>query len=394
MTGGPTVLQRCDQFVGRTMNWLYDHLRSVPRYVPIILTDQLANRVEFPLLEARHCDSEHMPRRVWRKLSRGALYPLDRFWLRRRHPALLHSHFGYVAVADRALQAHLDVPWIVAFYGADVYQLGRLEAWRERYARLFEQVAVVLALGPKMADELCRLGCPASKIAVHALGVDVATLPSRPRVLQHGAQLRLLFAGTFREKKGIEYVVRAAARARQRGVRLHLTLLGDAFSKAGDWETKQSIFRQIETRNLEGAVTHRPFVSFRELVALALESHLFVAPSVTAADGDSEGTPFVLQQMMATGMPAIATTHSDIPFLFGDHKDLLVPERDTEAIADRLEQYAIEPERLLVDGRALEKRMRTAFDVRICAARLADGYDALRATGRWTAGSDAPSDYL
>jgi colanic acid/amylovoran biosynthesis glycosyltransferase len=92
-------------------------------------------------------------------------------------------------------------------------------------------------------------------------------------------------------------------------------------------------------------------------------------------DGDAEGTPFVLQQMMATGMPAIATMHSDIPYLFGEHAHLLVPERDARAIADRLQRYADEPDSLVTDGTALRDRISHAFDVSQCAAGLSDLYE-------------------
>ena len=50
----PVALHRSDQFVGRTMNWLYDHLRLVPRYRIVVFSDTLENRDEFPLLEARN----------------------------------------------------------------------------------------------------------------------------------------------------------------------------------------------------------------------------------------------------------------------------------------------------------------------------------------------------
>ena len=112
---------------------------------------------------------------------------------------------------------------------------------------------------------------------------------------------------------------------------------------------------------------------------------MFVAPSLTSADGDAEGTPFVLQQMMATGMPAIATVHSDIPYLFGQQEHMLVPERDADAIANRLQEYAAQPDRLVFDGNALQERIRTAFDVRVCAARLSDMYDALVSSERHSA---------
>jgi colanic acid/amylovoran biosynthesis glycosyltransferase len=287
----------------------------------------------------------------------------------------LHSHFGYVAVEDMALAEFLNVPWFVGFYGADVYQLGLLDEWRKRYAPMFAHAALVLALGPVMAEELGKLGCPREKIRVHALGVDVRSLPVRPRVVSAGMPLRLLFAGTFREKKGIRYVVESAALARKNGVHLELNLVGDAAGKPGDLAVKQAILDQIRDLHLESVVITYPYLSFKDLVALALECHVFIAPSVTAADGDREGTPFVLQQLMATGMPALATLHSDIPFLFGDLQSLLVPERDAQALADRLIGYALNPDTLTSHGLALRNQMQDHFDVRKCSARLADFYE-------------------
>jgi colanic acid/amylovoran biosynthesis glycosyltransferase len=373
------VLQRCDRFVGRTTNWIYDHLRCIPHHAPLVLCDELEHRDEFPLVEARSLNVDHFSRRLWRHFMGERVYPFDGAWLRRRRPALLHSHFGYVALCDFELHRFLDVPWLVSFYGADVYQQGRLEVWREKYCQLFAQVEFVLALGPHMAAQLEFLGCPKEKIFVHPLGVDLEALPSRQRVLHEPASLKILFAGTFREKKGIKYLIQGAARARQRGVRLHVTLVGEASEKPGDSETKEAVFRDINRLGLKDAVTHVPFVRFDTLVRIALESHVFVAPSVTSVDGDAEGTPFVLQQMMATGMPVVATSHSDIPYIFGPHKHHLIPERDSEAIAIRLQQYADEPERLIVDGMALRERIRTAFDVRACAAQLSEIYDAVQA---------------
>jgi colanic acid/amylovoran biosynthesis glycosyltransferase len=214
-------------------------------------------------------------------------------------------------------------------------------------------------------------------VVMHPLGVDVDSMPTRIRELKSGEALRLLFAGTFREKKGVEYVVRAAALARARGVRLHLTLVGDAAQKPGDKETKEAIVREIAASGLHDVVTHYPYIEFTQLVQLALASHIFVAPSITSASGDAEGTPFVLQQMMATSMPVIATTHSDIPFVMGPYRDLLVPERDADAIARRIEAYADEPDRLARDGGALRSQICRGFDVRACATRLSDVYDTV-----------------
>ena len=375
---GPVALQRSDQFVGRTTNWLYDHLRHVPRYTPVVLCDTLANRDKFPLLEAWSLKHKNFTRRLWRYIAGDRLYPSDDWRLKRLAPCILHSHFGYIAVHDITLQRVLDVPWIVSFYGADVYQLGLQEEWREMYVRLFDCATRVLALGPVMAAHLKQLGCPCEKIVVHPLGVDVSGLPNKSRLLRPGEPLKILFAGTFREKKGIQYVIEAAALARRAGVRFELRLVGDAGGKVGDRETKDAVFRQIRRLGLENIVTHHSFLSFRELAALALRSHVFVAPSITAENGDTEGTPFILQQMMATGMPVIATTHSDIPYVFGELHHLLVPERDAHAIVHRLQRYADDPETLVTDGAAMRERIRRSFNVSKCAAHLSQIYDEVQ----------------
>jgi colanic acid/amylovoran biosynthesis glycosyltransferase len=287
----------------------------------------------------------------------------------------LQSHFGYVALEDYDLHRMLEVPWFVSFYGADVYTLLGHADWVEGYARVFERATRVLALGPVMAAQLERLGCSKEKIIVHPLGVDVQSLPHKPRLLKRGEAQKILFAGTFREKKGIQYVIQAAALAQRAGVRLELHLVGDAGDKEGDRETKDEVFRLIRNSGLENTVIYHPFLKFQELIDIALSAHVFVAPSVTAADGDAEGTPFVLQQMMATGMPAIATVHSDIPYIFGEHGHMLVPERNAAAIAERLQHYADDPDSLVSDGILLRDRICTAFDVSKCAARLGDLYD-------------------
>jgi colanic acid/amylovoran biosynthesis glycosyltransferase len=375
MTRG-VALQRCHQFVGRTTNWLYDHLRHVLRYRLVVFCDELLNRKEFPELDAWSLAPRCLKRRLWRRVAGDRAYPGDWARIRSISPRVVHSHFGDQAVEDVWLHRTLGVPWIVAFYGADVYELGRRAEWKSRYARVFNEATLVLALGPMMKAHLEGIGCPSEKVIIHPLGVDVESLPNSQRVRQRGEPLKILFAGTFREKKGVQYLIEAVALARRWGVRLALHLVGDAAGKSGDHETKEAAFRQISQLGLEGVTTHHSYLTFEDLVALALRLHVFVAPSVTAANGDAEGTPFVLQQMMATGMPAIATAHSDIPYLFGEHAHLLVPERDAGAIADRLQAYADDPDELIQHGARMRDQIRRAFDVRKCAAHLSDLYDA------------------
>lgn len=372
------ALERCDRFVARTMNWLYDHLRHLPRYKPVVLCEHLQNRGEFPELEAWFLDPKNLQRRVWRRLMGSRPYPNDLWRIRKLRPVILHSHFGYVANADLELRRRLAIPWVVSFYGADVYEISRLEEGQELYRNVFAEADQVLVLGPVMAERVEKLGCPRRKIQIHPLGVDVASLPSRPRLLDRKGPLEVLFAGTFREKKGIQYALEGAALARERGVPLRFHLVAGTMGKSGEDRTRSAVLELVHRMRLEEVVTHYPLLPFQDLLDVALRSHIFIAPSVEAEDGDAEGTPFVLQQMMTTGMPAIATLHSDIPYLFGQHKHLLLRERDSLSIADRLQFYWEKPEAIAEHGRILRERILEAFDTRRCSLRLSEIYDRVQ----------------
>ena len=76
--------------------------------------------------------------------------------------------------------------------------------------------------------------------------------------------------------------------------------------------------------------------------------------SLTAADGDKEGTPTVLMEAQAMGLPVVATRHGGIPDVVPD-ASALVAEGDVAALADRLLQLARERQewpRLGARGRA------------------------------------------
>ncbi len=375
----PVILQRCDKFVGRTMNWMYDHLRWLPRYKPLVLADHLVNRDEFPELEAWRWNAETLPRRVWRKIRGGRPFPVDLHQLRKQRPLVLHSHFGWVATGDHDLRQALDLPWVVGFYGADVYELPHLEEWSHRLERIFADATRVLPLGPRMGRRLKELGCPSHKIVVHNLGVDVDALGYQERVREPDEPLRLLFAGTFREKKGVPDLIEALHLLRSDGQPVHLDLVGEAAAKPGDAETEAEILEGIRRWKLDPVITAHPFLPFQELVALARRCHVLVTPSVTASSGDSEGTVFIIQQMMATGMPVVATRHADIPYTFGDLAGALVPERNPEALATAIRRYLDEPSALVEDGLRFRRHAEENLDIRSSAEALAGIYDQVLA---------------
>jgi colanic acid/amylovoran biosynthesis glycosyltransferase len=124
---------------------------------------------------------------------------------------------------------------------------------------------------------------------------------------------------------------------------------------------------------------YRPY-SF--LIHQGYENHVFLAPSVTAHDGDTEGgAPVSLIEMLATGMPVVSSLHCDIPEIVKDGvTGFLAPERDVDGLYDALRRVVREPEnwnRLQTTGR---RHIEAEFDAKCQGARLADIYRSVAAS--------------
>ena len=115
----------------------------------------------------------------------------------------------------------------------------------------------------------------------------------------------------------------------------------------------------------------------------AYKHHLFLSPSVTASDGDTEGgAPVSLIEMSASGMMVVSTTHCDIPeVILHKSTGLLAPERNVEMLVDHLKWLINQPgqwETMLLAGRA---HTMDQYDARQQGRQLAMHYQSLAGQG-------------
>jgi colanic acid/amylovoran biosynthesis glycosyltransferase len=75
-------------------------------------------------------------------------------------------------------------------------------------------------------------------------------------------------------------------------------------------------------------------------------SQILIAPSKTAADGNSEGIPNVLKEAMLMGLQVISTTHSGIPELIQHQQNgYLCAENDPLSLASVIESVVQNPDK-------------------------------------------------
>lgn len=280
---------------------------------------------------------------------------------------LLHAHFGPAGESFRFARSLWNAPLVVSFYGYDFTVEPRRQG-PHVYRRLFEEADAVISLSDFALSRLEALGCPRPKLFKLPLGVDLSVFaPKRaPRAPKEPA--RVLTVGRLVEKKGHEFALRGVARARQQHPELRYEIIGD-----GPLRVRLEALAQ-ELGLTDGLTWHgaRDAAFVRERMAAC---DIFLLASVTAANGDQEGQGLVLQEAQAAGLPVVATDHG--PFREGlvpDQTGFLVPERDPEAIAARVDWLVSHPDEACRMGQAGRRLVETEFDRRALDRRLAELY--------------------
>ncbi len=363
---------------------MYHQVHNLPADIEShVVCDDTQNLEQFALANIHSLESWSVLSNFRRRRIKGVKRMTQLFWLwqtcSRIRPTIVHSHFGNTGYYNSWIIRRTGIKHVVTFYGLDVNMLPtRYPCWRARYRALFRSAHLILCEGPHMARCIVRLGCPTAKVRVQHLGVEVDKIIFRPRKWNSGTRLRVLIAATFRPKKGIPDALEALGRFRQ-VMPLEVTIVGAATQDPASLDEKQRILDVIHRHRLEEVVKMLGFQRPEKLMAEAYQHHVFLSPSLTAPDGDTEGgAPVSLIEMAASGMPIISTNHCDIPNVV-KHLETgwLADERDVDGLVGGLHWWigrSTEWQKFLKLGR---ERMEQLFDVRTQARRLAELYREL-----------------
>lgn len=244
---------------------------------------------------------------------------------------------------------------VTSFRGNDI--TGCLQTKRICYRELFHKGDLFLPVSEVFKRRLIEKGCSPAKIVVHRSGVDLAKLRYSVPKRADGELTRLVSIGRFVEKKGFAYAVKAIACIVNSGYKISYNLIGDG-------ELRPELERLINQLGVGDHIRLPGCMPHSEVVLHLRNSHVLLAPSVTGTDGDQEGIPNVLKEAMAMGIPVIGTLHGGIPELVENGKSgFLVPERNVEALAERLAYLIDHPERWLEMGSYGRERIEKYYDI-------------------------------
>jgi colanic acid/amylovoran biosynthesis glycosyltransferase len=294
-----------------------------------------------------------------------AYFDASAFW--RFEPFdLVLCHFG--DIGTRMLPVFeagmLTSRFAVVFHGADLSTVIAANG-PDFYKPLFGRCDLLLPVSEHWARALEHYGCPPQKIRVHHMGVDTLKIEYRERRLAPGEPVRMISICRFVEKKGLEYAIRALARA-----------LPDCrhpveYSLVGDGPLLPAMRALVDELGLSGQIKLLGWQDNDRVRDLLATMHILVAPSVTARDGDQEGIPVSIMEAMAAGLPVLSTRHSGIPELVSDGvSGWLAPERDVEYLAERMCALINAPDTWAGFGLAGRTRVLEQFDQNALDAQL------------------------
>lgn len=244
------------------------------------------------------------------------------------------AHFGPAGVTAAKLRelGLLKGKIATVFHGIDISGREALAHYTPEYQKLFTRGDLMLPISNLWAGRLQKMGCPANKITVSRMGVDMERFSQRS-VKAPAKTLEIISVARLTEKKGLHVAIEACLLLKERGVKFRYNILG-----IGPWETRLRTL--IEQNQLDDVVFMPGFKPNHEVKAMLDEADVFLLPSITGEDGDMEGIPVALMEAMAVGIPVISTVHSGIPELIdAGRSGWLVPEKDAMALADTLQAF-------------------------------------------------------
>lgn len=256
-----------------------------------------------------------------------AVFAVARY-IRKRDFDIVHTHSTEAGIIGRFAAALAGTPAVVHTVHGVPFAEDR-NALLEGFVLHFERLAarrtdILIANADAIAEEYLRrgIGRPEQYTTVYS-GIDIERFrDAEPTPDVDGDGVRVLMVGRMADGKGFEDLLAAIDRIGTEDISVYLV---------GDGPLCDGLKSTIERRSLTDTVT---MLGFRDdIPEIMAACDMFVLPSYR------EGTPRVITEAMASGLPVIATGIAGIPeqVVEGENGFLVRP-GDVDALADQIDK--------------------------------------------------------
>ncbi|MCL1967398.1 MAG: glycosyltransferase family 4 protein [Fibromonadales bacterium] len=250
---------------------------------------------------------------------------------RKLKPEIIHVHwpFPHAFMAFFAKFFCRRTKVMLTFYSAELL-LAKKKKW----------IRPILKTFIKRADSVIAISSFARDTVKNIYNRDIEILPygttfnsevGNSKEPQQEGKFRVLFVGRHIERKGIDYLIKAAATLDSEKFQIRIVGGGDLTEK---------LKKQAEEDAPE-QVIFLGKLSKEDLEKEYKNANCFVLPAIVDSKGDTEGLGVVLIEAVEYGVPIIASDVGGIPDVVIDKKTgLLVPEKNSQALANAIKELS------------------------------------------------------
>jgi glycosyltransferase involved in cell wall biosynthesis len=248
-------------------------------------------------------------------------------------PDIIHAHF--IAKYGFHLPDLQFRPTLVSAWGDDVLILpkkSRLIAWYTK--KVLDSTDLVYAVSRNIGEHIVSdFSIPETKVHYLPFGIDTSLFKPRPDTGTWQTNTIKIFSNRgFYPVYDTKTLVRGFALAFRENPALRLTLKGEG-------PEEHEIRQMVTGRGLDDQVTFRRKTPYTDVPRDYQEADIFITTSV------SDGTPVSVLEVMASGLPCIATSVGGIPEWIEDKvTGLLVQPGSPEQVAKAIMSLAKDPQ--------------------------------------------------
>lgn len=267
--------------------------------------------------------------------------------LKKNNVKVVLAEYGVVGADLIPILKKLGIKLIVHFHGFDASNKNILNAYKNKYKKMFEYASYIIVVSNIMKQKLINLGCPEHKLILNPYGPNDKFFELEPKYVNK----QFFAVGRFVEKKAPYYTILAFSKVLKKHYDAKLIMAGDG--------PLQSICKNlVRALNIQNNVIFIGSLVHEEVINYMKNSFAFVQHSITAENGDMEGCPVGILEASAAGLPVVSTYHAGIPDVIQHEKTgFLVEEHDVAGMAE----YMLN----LLDNKDLAKKLGQAAKIRI-----------------------------
>ena len=264
---------------------------------------------------------------------------------------IIHAHWiipqGFLAVLYKKLFRKRHLKIICTVHGGDIFSLRnwlmtRIKKW------VLNNTDEITVVSGEIREEVDRIrkssNIPLLKKGVRGISTDSKIIPmgvdkKRFSLDKYNKDIKkkynitgpfLIFVGRLVEKKGVKYAIAAMPIVLEKHPDAKFIIIGDG-------PLKDELKSQVKKLNLESSIIFAGGVPNNELPKYCATADLFLGPSITAKNGDSEGFGLVFVEALLCKCCVVASDLKAVSNIIKNEKTgIQVDVKNTELFAEKI----------------------------------------------------------